>query len=1463
MTGTTLGDPAVTPADMGRRFERLMCRIFEAHPHEYGPDRFERVWLWMDWPDRAALGYGADIGIDIVAEQTAAYGGGLCAIQCKHYAADHKVPTSGVDSFLAASSNPIFTSRLLVVTSDLERAGWTKTDKASPRCEVIGPARLADIAGDWSDHLNDPATLSFETPERHTPRPDQRDALNAVSKGYQNHSRGRLVMPCGTGKSLVAMWAAEENVADGGQVLYLVPSIALMGQTMREWARHRTRAHAYIGVCSDKTTGRVGRDTARDLTELAMPVTTDTESIAAALNQPAIESGLRVVFCTYQSLPTLTASLPDEALFDLVICDEAHRTTGVDKPTDDEVSAFRLVHDSDALPAGFRLFMTATQRIYTAAAKHKAAMSDSDVYSMDDETVYGSLLYEMTFKDAVDAGLLSDYEVLIVAASQSRFTTAMGDLLTQVNKGAARQAVTKADAVKLLGCWDALADPNTTGVAEGRPTGARAPTPTDDRRAGHLQSAIAFTNTVNLSKAVAGATGETAGLWQGVIAEAANGHPDGLLDLSVEHVDGSTPAVRRTASLDTLRSEPSPGACRVISNARVLTEGVDVPALDAVVFLQPRKSKIDIVQAVGRVMRTYPGKRKGYIVIPVVVPDGGSVNDAKVLAGSDFSTVWDVVRALRSHDERMDMWVNHIDAARHNIPVTVIDRETDDPLEDTTEPLEQLRLLLDEKVASKLVDMCGDRKMWPAWGAKAAAVCVDVRRQVDVRLTQPATAQAFTQFADALRIAVGEHLADDQAAEMLAQHVVTIPIFDCLFDDSTFAAANPISQAMNSMLTHLRTPTDPADEPLFAGELRPLTCAYTTMRTVFAGALTPAAKADVLREIYDGFFHAAMKDAVTRLGIVYTPVELVDFIIRSADAVCRQEFGVGLTAENVNVLDPFTGTGTFIYRLLTAKDSEGNPIIRDEDLHRKYYSELFANELVLLAYYIAAIKIEAGMAERGGFRGQPFNPFPGITLSDTLHIPPATAAGGGVGLALPGIARNQQRTSRQGTVPITVILANPPWSAGQKSASDDNPNIDYPHIEQRVRDTYAARQVQVTGRAGGGNSVGNLYVQAIRWASDRLGAPNTLAGRGVIAMVHPNSLATATSLAGMRAALRDEFTDIYVVNLRGDAMKSGDEFAREGAKLFGQGSRSGVQITVLVRNPAKRRPDGAEVHYAAVREYSNLPGKHQWLTDIGGTTSDQLQPVERNKGHDWVNLTDGTFHMMLPLCTTDRRGEASRALVSVHASGVKTNCDAYVYSFSHDALVERVEELIDAYEYARKRVAAGASLDEVTRNTSQDVIKWHAGLKQALRRGDKIEFDASNIREVLYRPFAKAWLYADARLVQSMRSAVAMFPTESVPCTEGPSVRPSVRPTRPTDRPTDRDHAQQPLQPHPALSPRDKRPARSQHTRWRLPRSAKEAIMLSSPSNMAIFGTFATSLPPDLHLMGPGQASRVAPRRRQ
>ena len=1498
----SLRSDAAGSVDTGRRFERLMRRAFETHPYEYGPARFEEVWLWTDWPDRTALGYGTDLGIDLVARQTEAHGGGLCAIQCKNYAEDNKVPTSDVNSFLAASGTAHFTTRILVMTSDLEKAGWTKVKKASPRCEVIGPGKLDSWPAPWQDFLDRPEELDFHKRPKHSPRPDQRDALDAIAKGYQQAGRGRLVMPCGTGKSLVAMWAAEENVGAGGTVLYLVPSIALMGQTMREWARNRSIDHIYVGVCSDKTTGRRGDgDTARDLAELSMPVSTDKAGIEQALERP-VGNKMRVVFSTYQSLPVLASALPADFAFDLVVCDEAHRTTGVDKPTDDEVSAFRLIHKDEQVPAQFRLFMTATQRIYTAAAKVRAATRDNDIYSMDDEKDYGPLLYEMSFKDAVDGGLLSDYEVLIVATSQSRLTTGMSDLVAAVNKeGGKRQVVSKADAVKLLGCWDALADPNTTGVSENRPTGKLA----NGNGRGHLNTAIAFTNTVKLSKAIAGPPGESRGLWQEVATEASAGtDATELLDMSTRHVDGSTPAIVRAAQLDRLRADPTPGVCQVISNARVLTEGVDVPALDAVVFLQPRKSKIDIVQAVGRVMRTYPGKRTGYIVIPVVVPEGKGVTDTEVLDSSDFGVVWDVVRALRSHDERMDMWVNHIDAARNSKKVGLITRGTDQPLGDD-EDIEQLRFMLDERIASKMVERCGDRKMWPSWGARAASVCREVRKKVDAQLAVPETAEAFGFFVQAMRSVVGDHLTEEHAAEMVAQHIVTIPIFDCLFADSDFARSNPVSMAMNAMVDAFAPPADAPDgdriaaATLFEDDLRPLTRAYRAMQSVFGGALTPAAKVDVLREVYDGFFKAAMNDVVKRLGVVYTPVEIVDFIIRSADAVCRKEFRKGITSENVNVLDPFSGTGTFPYRLLTATDSENNHIIREEDLHRKYYSELFANEMVLLAYYIAAIKIEAGMAERGGFTASKFNPFPGITFSDTFL---ETATGGS---PLPGMADNIARQSRQGGVPITVIVMNPPWSAGQKSTGEDNPKTDHPQVKDRVRDTYGKRHREVAG-LGAGKSSGNLYVQATRWASDRLGKPDTIAGHGVIAMVHPNSLITGTTLAGMRAALRDEFTDIYVVNLRGDAMKAGEEFGIDGAKIFGQGSRNGVQITVLARNPTRARPGGGIVHYAAVPEGCTLDQKLQWLAQLGDVTSDQFTEVPPNESHHWANLTDGSFKKLMRVCATSREPQ-DELLSHISAGGVMTACDPYVYAFDYDELVNKVTKFIDAYDSALARIQAAqlredraktreertqarqdleAEITLATTNTERSlrVIKWTGKLKRSLHRGDVIEFDASRIRQVLYRPFTKVWMYEDARILDKVQAVSSLFPDPPPPPQNSSAWQP--RTTEPSSGPSPQtaswtcaqsertnqpgrsrdggNHGEHAITPDASGDPRSQDAPRLPSDRPSGSGSpAMEAITVTSPSNMTVFGVLVAGVLPDLHLVGPGQSARCIPRQRR
>ena len=536
----------------------------------------------------------------------------------------------------------------------------------------------------------------------------------------------------------------------------------------------------------------------------------------------------------------------------------------------------------------------------------------------------------------------------------------------------------------------------------------------------------------------------------------------------------------------------------------------------------------------------------------------------------------------------------------------------------------------------------------------------------------------------------------------------------------------------------------------------------------------------------------------------------------------RQEFGRGLTSEGVHILDPFTGTGTFINRLLTQHSSDGEPFIADDDLARKFVNthnplvpggsvqEIHANEIVLLAYYLAAIKIEEGYRERTGS----YEPFSGIVLTDTFAHDPSVLPGTGT------LGYNSARARQQNELPIQVIIGNPPWSAGQKSAGDDNPRASYPEIEQRVRDTYGRRQREVTGR-GAGHSAGNLYVESFRWACDRLDTPEGTEDRpGVVALVHPNSLSNAPSLTGMRASLRDEFSSVYVVNLLGDAMKSGDEYRREGDKIFGQGSRNGVQITVLVRNPQRDPAEPATLRYAEVPTSSRRDAKLAWLAELGDVTNDRFTEVPVNDAHDWVNLTDGSFQDLLPVCEVGKPSATPQTLVAQNALGAITNCDAYVYAFSRTGLVNKMTALIDAYGRARRAMERGATLEAVTVNDELETIKWTHTLKNSLKRRLVIEFDEDCIREVLYRPFTRLWLYEDHRIISQAKATSALFPLpDSARDAEASGQRPAASGQRP-------------------------------------------AICITAPNNRAVFGTLATNWIVDLFVVGTNQPTRVLPRRR-
>ncbi len=881
-----------SPQARGAAFERLMQRALQCHPDVYGPQRFARVWRWAEWPEREALGYGADIGIDLVAEQADDAGGGLCAIQTKAYATG-RVDKGAVDSFISASATDDFTARLLVLTAPPTAQARLMIEKASPRCEVLHRSDLESWPVNWAECLDDPLRLRFAAEDRHTPKPFQADAVARVVAGFAENDRGRLVLPCGTGKSVVSLWVAEQMAGIGGRVLYLVPSIALMNQTMREWASQRDPSvpHRYIGVCSDTRAGHTSEDA--PLVELAMPVTTDPDRITAQLTATDT-SAMTVVFCTYQSLSLIADAQSSASLlgpapaFDLAICDEAHRTTGIEetaarKPASGSqrtVTPYSLIHDPSRVRVAKRLYMTATPRVYTESARSRVqkAAGSFDVYSMDDPAVYGPEMYRMSFGDAVEGGHLTDYKVLVIAVAENPVLDAYDNIAIDEE-----HQFKIHDAVRFAGCWDGLADPTTT-TPEDRVTGAV----NHDYAA---QRVIAFTNRIRNSQLVERywnpVIEAVAGAVHGRPSSEGNGAAAELLACDIRHVDGNKNALERADTIAWLRAGDPEGACRIVTNARCLSEGIDVPALDAVIFLEPKQSQVDVIQAVGRVMRRAPHKDVGYVILPVVVPSGTSLLDDAVLNGSDFKAVWKVLKALRSHDERLDVLINTADLTGKP-PITVLpsglcgtcgkadsDCECDQTRLDDAASVRagQQRLPFEHAIASQLVKACGDRQYWDRWGREVARITGTITSHIRTAVGADADlAATFDRFAEQMQATVGGSVAAGDLAALVAQHVVTMPVFEALFAGSGFADRNPVSKALNELLDEFK-----AADVRLRDETADLDRFYDSVRNRLSGAADSDARLKIMLEVYESFFKEAMPAEITRLGIVYTPVELVDF----------------------------------------------------------------------------------------------------------------------------------------------------------------------------------------------------------------------------------------------------------------------------------------------------------------------------------------------------------------------------------------------------------------------------------------------------------------------------------------------------------------------------------------------------------------------------------------------------------
>lgn len=1353
---------AFSERDKGYRFERLMQAYLKTTT--LYANLFEEVWLWTEFPFHDQFG-GKDTGIDLVARTVE---GEYWAIQCKCYAANAFINKPDVDTFLSTSGKRFetesgmtgFVQRLWISTTNK----WNSTAEQTIRNQnpPVTRLNLIDLENDDVD-WNSLEQGIFGMASRSKPftiREHQQQAIDQThayfkideATGQPAHTRGKLIMACGTGKTFTSLRIAENETGGRGLVLFLVPSIALLGQTLRSWLQQALEPMMAVCICSDpqvsKQTEKNDNDTT-SVVDLALPASTDVPSIIKQLQHARRHNaeGLTVVFSTYQSIDVISRAQQqllketDDAFgtFDLIICDEAHRTTGVTLKDETE-SAFVRVHNNDFLRAVRRIYMTATPRLYTDETKKRAEENSAVLCSMDDRSMYGDEIYRIGFGEAVKQELLSDYKVLILAVGEKDITPTLQNALTREDG-----TIDADDPSKLIGCINALSK-KVLGADEEFVKGSD-PLP--------MRRAVAFCSSIKASRAIANAFTDYKDLYMEDIREEDRAT---MVDVVAHHVDGTMSATKRDEELMWLKEQPeNERECRMLTNARCLSEGVDVPSLDAVVFISPKNSQVDVVQSVGRVMRRSEGKKYGYIIIPVVVP--ANAEGDKVLENHpNFKVVWTVLNALRAHDDRFNAEVNKIELSKKK-PKNILfggvgasrkdedqhsDGDSKPRAESAAEQLaSQLSMSfndLQNVFYAKLVTKVGTKRYWELWARDIAQIAEQHIERIKALIADNGKhRRAFDQLMRGLHRNINPGLSEQDAIEMLSQHIISRPVFEALFENYQFAASNPISRSMQKMLDLLD------DETKTEEEHQKLQKFYEYVRTTVGDIHEADARQRIIVELYDKFFKVASPRTVEKLGIVYTPVEVVDFIIRSVGYILQREFGRSLSDENVHILDPFTGTGTFITRLLQSG------LISREALERKYGREIHANEIVLMAYYIASVNIENVFHDLMGLDTE-YRPFGGICLTDTFQLGEEATD---ENLYSEQFPTNSRRVIEQKKRRITVIVGNPPYSIGQKSANDNAQNQKYPTLESRIENTYVAQSEAALNK-----SAYDSYIKAFRWASDRL---NEKEG-GVIGFVTNGAWLDANGLDGMRKCLAREFSAIYVFNLRGNQRTSGELSRKEGGKIFGSGSRTPIAITILVKKP-KASDEAARIYYHDIGDYLSREEKLNIIRNLGDISNPLMQwvTITPNEHGDWLNKRSEQFKLYTPLEPEKKFGKGNKSFFEGFSLGLGTNRDAWVYNSSLVELQANITKTIDFYNQqveSYKTAKKEMSLDDFLADKRDSTkIVWTDTLIRDLQKGIKYKIDNSRYTVGMYRPFFKQALYQDRILNHRVYQMPRLFPT--------------------------------------------------------------------------------------------------------
>jgi len=1171
---------------------------------------------WYTYAKQNGLS-GQDTGIDLVAHKN----GEAYAVQCKNW--ERTVGINDLLNFLHKAKKEGF-KKVIVVA-----------DKISTRVEEDIKDFGLDVtfikAVDVKQYANGHGGPTIEK-QKLSPLPHQQRAIEAVLEGFEKYERGKLIMPPGTGKTYTSIKIAESLVGDSGWVLFLAPSIALLDQTIREYhLKSEYQVNAYA-VVSDNKVGKVNGKKKTEIDDdennvidttnwhklslLSYPATTTAHELIKNLRFEV--SKLNVIFSTYQSLDVLIEAhelgLPE---FELVICDEAHRTAGVRRKGAEE-SVFKKVHYNEHIKAKKRLYMTATPKIVEVKDSDEAEKIDT-LYNMNNPEFFGHPFFEYNFVQATNDGVILPYTLLLLFIDRRKKKLIQEEFAKYLKQQGALNVdyTTKIKAIEDFILGNAVDEKDCPIRVKPK-------------------CGIIFTNRVKRAK-------EISEQYKQIINASSN--------ISIDYIEGLMSAYDKARLIKWL-GEGKEDDVHILANAKVLTEGIDVPALSFITFFDPKSSVVDVVQAVGRAVRKAPGKKRGYVILPILVNDDSEDTKEKI-DKSTFKVIWQVISALQSMDETLvaKMRALFIDPKKEKV------EETFEPLrEDKTEEVEDSReneiklgilggqsLELQELrnfIVPKIVKIFRLAHEFIAdWTSEATKLAKEVKSLLEEEIQNPQSniKAKIEELRAQIKAMYGYEeftIENKKLIAIITQYIIAKPILDALFFDKK----SKVEKILDSLFDEFKHFVENNSERL--------QYFYRKATNKAKAIVNNDERQEFIRLLFTNFFNNVFKEVAKESGIAYTPIEVVNFAVYMTNELAKKHLGKTLGDEDVHVVDPFAGTGSFIASVIDT--------IRPEEARAKVErGEIRAADLELLPYLILLKNIQDTLERK--MDEPPL--FDDALWTDSLYFLSDPEAG------LFDKNPFKEHAKKHKQKPIHIVVTNPPWRGQREDKEKEVEIFVSPSIAKRIENTYT-KYVKDMGIYNV-SRFKDPYVQSLRLLTDKI-------DNGILTMVVSNSFTTSKIGAGIRASLQKEYDFIYIYDLKGNinnSIKNPELGKTEGENVFGSQTRLGVCVIFLIKKSQPKNKK-ARIYYAKIGDGLKMKEKLYKLRNIVNKQDKNIDWTEivPNEQYDWINKGSQDFY---------KYPELRNTIFNIFSNGIVTGKDYIVYDFSDRGLIKKVQEYFD------------------------------------------------------------------------------------------------------------------------------------------------------------------------------------------